>query len=146
MKTKEYIGGTFVATEPGEVLSVEQTVGHFVLPNGERVQVKRVFGTATSAQTTEILAANTTKLYRLLSVILQAGSVAPTVTLKSGTDAISPAFTLAANDWMVLPPNLWGWFQTNVINEALNVTVSSSADVQIIANFIELTTEQFDLL
>lgn len=139
-------GKTYVATEDGEAVSVEPTVGHLLLPNGERVQVKRAFVNAASNTTTELLPAVADKLYRVLAMFMLGGSTAATVTLKSGTDAISPVLANAANSGAVLPPNLWGWFQTNVINEALNVTVSNSSDVGVIINYIELTTDLFDLL
>lgn len=146
MNTVIYKGGTNVRTEPGNALSTEQTVGHLVLSNGTRVQVKRVFGEMANNDTTALLAAQATLLYRLVSVVITAGSVAPVVTFKSASTAISPAYSFPANETVVLPPNLWGWLQTNAINEALNVTVSNSAAVQVSANFIELTTDLFDLL
>lgn len=135
-----------MATEMGEAVSVQETTGHLVLSNGQRVQVRRAFVDAASNATTELIPANATALFRVLSMFMLGGAVAPSVTLKSASTAISPVLANAANGGAVLPPNLWGWFQTNAINEALNVTVSSSSDVGIIVNYIELTTDLFDLL
>jgi hypothetical protein len=139
-------GATYVSTQDGEALSTEQTVGHLVLSNGTQVQVKRVFGEMANNDTTPLLAAQATLLYRLVSVVITTGSVAPVVTFKSDTTAISPAYSFPANETVVLPPNLWGWMQTLEINKALNVTVSNSAAVQVSANFIELTDDLFNLL
>jgi hypothetical protein len=139
-------GATYVSTQDGEALSTEQTVGHLVLSNGTQVQVKRVFGEMANNDTTPLLAAQATLLYRLVSVVITTGSVAPVVTFKSDTTAISPAYPFPANETVVLPPNLWGWMQTLEINKALNVTVSNSAAVQVSANFIELTDDLFNLL
>jgi hypothetical protein len=136
----------YVSTQAGEALSTEQTVGHLVLSNGTQVQVKRVFGEMANNDTTPLLAAQATLLYRLVSVVITTGSVAPVVTFKSDTTAISPAYPFPANETVVLPPNLWGWMQTLEINKALNVTVSNSAAVQVSANFIELTDDLFNLL
>ena len=139
-------GKHFVSTEKGETLSTSPGIANVRLPNGETAQVKRAFVTATTNATTELLAAVADKLFRVLSVVMLGGGTAPTVTFKSASTAISPAFTFAANGGAVLPPNPWGWFQTNAINEALNVTVSSSSDVGVIINYIELTDDLYNLL
>ncbi len=139
-------GKHYVATEPGETLQFIPACGKVVLPNGEAVQVKRVFVNATSNATTELLAAVADKAFRVLSMVFLQGGTAGTVTLKSGTDAISPIFSNAANGGAVLPPNPHGWFQTNVINEALNVTVSNSSDCGVIITYVEIPQDCFDLL
>lgn len=141
------VGATYVHTQSGEALDTRQLVdGKVMLSNSEKVQVKRAFVTASTNATTELLAAVADKAFRVLSVAFIGGGTAPTVTFKSASTAISPAFTLAANGGAVLPPNVWGWFQTNAINEALNVTVSSSSDVGVIINFIEVPQDCFDIL
>lgn len=139
-------GKTFVATEPGEAVSVQETTGHLVLSNGARVQVKRAFVNAATNDTTILIPAKATCVFRVLAMFMLGGSTAPSVTLKSASTTISPILANAANGGAVLPPNLWGWFQTTAMNEALNVTVSSSSDVGVIVNYIEITDDLFDLL
>ncbi len=139
-------GKTYITTEPGEVVSTEQTVGHLVLSNGTRVQVKRAFVNAASATTTELIPAVAGAVFRVLSLFMLGGATAASVTFKSGSTTISPIFANAANGGAVLPPNLWGWFQTTAMNEALNVLVSTSSDVGVIVNFIEITDDLTDLL
>ncbi len=141
-----YKGGIFVKAEAGNAVTIEPTVGHLVLSNGARVQVKRAWVVAATATTTELVPAVATAVIRVLSCFLLGGATAPTITFKSASTAITPPLTHAINGGMVLPPNLWGWMQTLAMNEALNVTVSSSADVGVIINYIELTDDLFDLL
>ena len=141
-----FSGGHYVATVKGEALSVEPTVGWLVLSNGKRVQVKRAFVNAATNATTELIPAQATFVYRILTMFALGGGTAPTVTLKSNTTAISPVLAFPANGGAVLGPNLWGWFQTLLLNDALNVTVTSSSDVGIIVNYIELTDDLVDLL
>jgi len=140
------VGKTYVATEGGQHLSTCEGLGKMKLPNGQFVQVKRAFVNAASNATTELLPAVADAVCRVLSMIFLQGGTAGTVTLKSGTDAISPLFSNAANGGAVLPHNPHGWFQTNVINEALNVTVSNSSDCGVIATFVEIPTDCLDLL
>lgn len=139
-------GKTHVITEAGESLQTAPGLGKLALPNGQLVQVKRAFVNAASNATTELLAAVSDAVFRVLSLIMLQGGTAGSVTLKSGTDAISPLFANAANGGMALPFNQHGWFQTNVINEALNVTVSNSSDCGVIINYIEIPQDCFDLL
>ncbi len=141
-----YAGGHYVKSEPGTTIAVQETTGHLVLSNGVRVQVKRAFVNAASAGTTELIPAVSTAVFRVLSGYMLGGAVAASVTFKSGSTTISPLFTQAANGGAVLPPNLWGWFQTTAMNEALNVLVSTSSDVGIIVNYIEITDDLTDLL
>ena len=135
-----------MATELGEAVSVQETTGHLVLSNGARVQVKRAWVNALTNATTELIPAKAGVVFRVLSMFMLGGATAPSVTFKSGSTTISPLFANAANGGAVLPPNLWGWFQTAVLNEALNVTVTSSSDVGVIVNYIEITDDLFDLL
>ncbi len=139
-------GKHYVTTEKGELLYVAQGSGKLLLPTGEFVQVKRAFVDAATNDTTALLAAVADRAFRILSLILLHGDTAGTVTLKSGEDAISPVFSNAANGGMVLPLNPHGWFQTNAINEALNITVSDSSNCGVIINYIEIPQECFDLL
>lgn len=139
-------GKHFVATELGEAISVQETTGHLVLSNGQRVQVKRAWVNALTNATTELIPAKAGVVFRVVAAFMLGGATAPSVTFKSASDAISPLFANAANGGAVLPPNLWGWFQTDTMNEALNVTVTSSSDVGVIVNYIEITDDLFDLL
>lgn len=139
-------GKKYVVTEPGESLSVIQSLGKIILPNGQAAQVKRAFVTAAHNDTTALLVANADAAFRILSLFMLAGGTAATVTFKSGTDAISPPLTNAANGGAVLPPNPHGWLQTNVINEALNVTVDDTSDVAVLINYIEIPQDCFDSL
>ena len=146
MQNVFYAGGHYIKTEAGEALSVQETTGHLVLTNGTRVQVKRAWVDALTNATTELIPANATCVYRVLSMFMLGGATAPSVTFKSASTTISPVFANAANGGAVLPPNLWGWFQTTAMNEALNVTVSSSSNVGVIVNYIEITDDLTDLL
>lgn len=140
-------GKKFVTTEDGDYLSVSEILtGKIMLPNGQPVQVRRAFADCTSNTTTELLAAVSDKLFRVLSLIMLHGGTAGTVTLKSASTAISPIFSNAANGGMALSFNQHGWFQTNAINEALNVTVSNSSDCAVIIQYIEIPTDCTDLL
>lgn len=139
-------GKTNVATERGEALTVEPTVGQLVLSNGERIQVKRAFVDALTNATTELVPAVAGATLRVCSLIMLHGDTAGTVILKSATTAISPTFSNAVNGGMVLPFNPYGWFQTTAINEALNVTVSASSNCAMIINYIEITDDLMDLL
>lgn len=146
MITVKPIGKKYVATERGEALSVEPTVGHLVLTNGERIQVKRAFVNALTNATTALVPAVADATIRVCSLIMLHGATEGTVILKSGSTTISPTFSNAANGGMVLPFNIYGWFQTTAINEALNVTVSNSSDCACIVNYIEITDDLFNLL
>jgi hypothetical protein len=83
---------------------------------------------------------------RVLTLVMVHGTTAGTVTLKSASTAISPIFSNAANGGAVLPFNQHGWFQTQAMNEALNVTVSSSSDCGVIVQYIEIPDGAYDLL
>jgi hypothetical protein len=147
MKTKDYKGGTYVATEPGESLSVEPTVGHLVLSNGTRVQVRRAWvDLAANSDSVELVPANAAAVIRIVSLAMVSGATATTVTLESAGVAIGPPIRNAANGGMVLPFNIYGWFQGLAINEAIQVTTSNHAETAVIVQFIELTTDLFDLL
>lgn len=140
-------GKKFVTTDDGDYLAVSEILtGKIILPNGQPVQVRRAFDDCASNATTELLAAVADKVFRVLSLIMLHGGTAGTVTLKSATTAISPVFSNAANGGVVLPFNPHGWFQTNAINEALNVAVSNSSVCSVIIQYIEIPADQYDLL
>lgn len=140
-------GKKFVTTENGDYLAVSEILtGKIILPNGQPVQVRRAFDDCASNATTELLAAVSDKVFRVLSLIMLHGGTAGTVTFKSASTAISPVFSNAANGGVVLPFNQHGWFQTNAINEALNVTVSNSSACSVIIQYIEIPTDCTDLL
>ena len=143
-------GKTHIITEGPDTVATSQALGKFLLPNGDKVQVKRAFVTATTNATTDLVTAVANAAIRVVSGVAISGATAPTVTFKShdgstGT-AISPAFTLPVNGGFVLPVNLHGWVQTLDINTTLQVAVSSSADVAVIVNYIEIPQDCFDLL
>ena len=140
-------GKKFVTTENGDYLAVTEILtGKITLPSGNAVQVKRAFVNATTNTTTELIPAVTDAALRVLTLVMVHGGTAGTVTLKSASTAISPIFSNAANGGAVLPFNQHGWFQTNAVNEALNVTVSSSSDCGVIVQYIEIPDGQYDLL
>lgn len=140
-------GKKFVTTEDGDYLAVSEILtGKITLPNGQPVQVKRAFADCTSNATTELITAVSDKVFRILTLMMVHGGTAGTVTLKSASTAISPIFSNAANGGAVLAFNQHGWFQTNAINEALNVAVSNSSDCGVIVQYIEIPTDCTDLL
>lgn len=140
-------GKKFVTTENGDYLAVSEILtGKITLPSGAAVQVKRAFVNATTNTTTELIPAVTDATLRVLTLVMVHGTTAGTVTLKSASTAISPIFSNAANGGAVLPFNQHGWFQTQAMNEALNVTVSSSSDCGVIVQYIEIPDGAYDLL
>lgn len=140
-------GKKFVTTENGDYLAVSEILtGKITLPNGNAVQVKRAWVNAATNTSTELIPAVTDATLRVLTLVMVHGTTAGTVTLKSASTAISPIFSNAANGGAVLPFNQHGWFQTNAVNEALNVTVSSSSDCGVIVQYIEIPDGQYDLL
>jgi len=140
-------GKKFVTTENGDYLAVSEILtGKITLPSGTAVQVKRAFVNATTNTTTELIPAVTDATLRVLTLVMVHGTTAGTVTLKSASTAISPIFSNAANGGAVLPFNQHGWFQTQAMNEALNVTVSSSSDCGVIVQYIEIPDGAYDLL
>lgn len=144
------LGKTFVATEGGQHLSTAEGLAKMKLPNGAFVQVKRMFGTASSGATTDLIAAIADKAIRILSAVVLHGGTAGTIKFvshdgSSGTD-ISPTFSNAANGGFVLPYNPHGWFQCLAINCKLQATVSSSSDVSVLMNYVEIPDDCMDLL
>ncbi len=145
------VGKTYVATEGGQHLSTITGLGKMKLPNGEFVQVKRMFGTASSNATTELIQAVDDKIIRVLSAIVLHGGTAGTIKFVS-TDAtststdISATFNNAANVGMILPHNPHGWFQCLDVGCKLQATVSNSSDVSVQMTFIEIPADCFDLL
>ena len=98
-----------------------------------------VVGSPASASNQELVAAQGAGVkIRVVSLIINAGGGANTVTFKTGTDAITPAMTFSANGGMVLERQIEGWFETDA-NEALNVTLSAATLVGMQINYI-LTT------
>lgn len=144
------VGKTYVATEGGQHLSTITGLGKMKLPNGEFVQVKRMFGTASSNATTDLIPAVADKVIRVLSAIVLHGGTAGTIKFvshdgSSGTD-ISPTFSDAANGGLVLPHNPHGWLQCLTVNCKLQATVSNSSDVSVLMTFIEIPEDCVDLL
>ena len=87
-----------------------------------------------SATDNALVAAVTNGAIRVLSMAL-VSTASNTVTMKSASTAIGPAWDFAANGGMVLPFNEHGWFQTNV-GEALNVALSAASKVAIQIQYI----------
>lgn len=140
-------GKHYVTTENGDYMAVTEILtGKITLPNGNAVQVKRAFVNASTGTTTELIPAVTDATLRVLTLVMVHGGTGGTVTLKSASTAISPIFSNADNGGAVLSFNQHGWFQTNAVNEALNVTVSSSSDCGVIVQYIEIPDGQYDLL
>ena len=142
-----YQGGTHVKNEPGSALSVEPTVGHLVLSNGARVQVKRAWGNFTASGTAAaFVPAVANAVIRVVALSMIAGATATDVTFNSATTACGPLWALAVNGGIVLGPNIWGWCQTIAINEGLTVTTGAGSTVGIEINYIEITDDLYDLL
>lgn len=143
-------GKTFITTQNNDFVNTTQIVGKLVLPNGSVAQVKRMWGTATSNATTDLIAAVADKCFRVLSAIVLHGGTAGTIKFvshdgSSGTD-ISPTFSNAANGGFTLPRNIDGWFQCLAINCKLQATVSNSSDVSVLMTYIEIPDDCMDLL
>jgi len=107
MDTHIYRGGTYVKTEPGNVLDVRPMGGNqIMLSNGERTQVKRFWTTAaiaTGASDSEVLGNAPTGYYY---VILGYGimcDAATLVTFRSNSTTIGMPIPAAANGGIVRP-------------------------------------------
>jgi hypothetical protein len=101
--------------------------------------IKRAFVNASAAGDNAIVAApGAGIMIRVISLVAVAGAVANTLTMRSGTTAISAGFPIAANGGMVLNENSSGWFQT-AANEALNVNLSGSTAMGVSITYV-LTT------
>jgi len=72
---------------------------------------------------------------RVVSLVVNCGGGANTVTFKTATTAITPAFGFSANGGMVLEQQMEGWFETNA-NEALNVTLANATLVGMQINYV----------
>lgn len=145
------VAKTYVATEGGQHLSTITGLGKLKLPNGEFVQVKRMWGTASSNTTTDLIPAVADKVIRVLSAIVLHGDTGGTIKFVS-TDAtptatdISPTFSNSANGGLVLNHNPHGWFQCLTVNCKLQATVSNSSDVGVLMTFVEIPEDCVDLL
>ena len=140
MSTQSAKGKTFVATEKGEALSVNPLIGRVLLPNGLRPYVRIATLDATVA-TTELIPANATQRIFILALFLSGGAAGvSTVTIKSASTAIAPVISLPANGVLVLPMNEHAYVRQPAVNEAINVTVATTA-VGIIAHYIEVPVD-----
>lgn len=137
----------WVVSPQGEALSVEPTVGHLVLSNGTRVQVKRAWGNLTKNGTREMIPAVPDRTIRLLSLFLSNGvGAATTVTLKSDTTEIGPLISLPDGAFKESQFCIYGHAQGLLMADPINATVSNGSDVGFVAHYIELTDDLFDLL
>lgn len=104
---------------------------------------KRAIANVAASQTdSEIVAAVTGAIIRVLSVAMVCGATATNVTFNtkpsgSGT-AISPLFANGANGGAILGENLLGWFQTNR-GEGLTVTTAAGSTTGILVIYQEIT-------
>lgn len=140
MITQSAKGKTFVATEKTEALSVNSIIGRVLLPNGERPYV-RIATLDAAAATTELIPANATKRIFIIGAVLSGGAAGvSTVVFKSAATAIFPIISLAANGLAVLPLNEHAYMRQPAVNEAINVTVTTTA-VGIVVHYIEVPVD-----
>lgn len=96
-----YRGGTYVKTDPGNVLDVRNAGGNkIMLSNGERVQVKRFWtasAIATGASDTEVLAAAPAGFYYVILAYTVMCDATTLVTFRSNTTTIGMPLPCAAN-------------------------------------------------
>lgn len=101
--------------------------------------IRRGFVNASSSGDNEIVAAQGAGIkIRVISMLAIAGNAANTMTLRSGTTAISAGFPLAANGGFAANENSYGWFSTDA-NAALNINLSGATLVAVSITYI-LTT------
>lgn len=145
-------GKVYVTTENDEALNARPTIAHVRLPNGTVLPVRRVFANVAASQTDEeLIAANATAAIRIIALAMVTGGTATDVTFKSkesgeASVAISPLYANAANGGAVLPLNYHGWAQTLDVARAVTVTTGAGSTTGILANFIEVPADCFDLL
>lgn len=96
----------------------------------------RAFANATASGDTTVLAAQTGKAIRVLSVYAHS-SATVVVKFKSGSTTISSDKKLATNGGFVLPYNPQGWYQTNA-DEALVINLSALANVGVDITWIPM--------
>lgn len=94
---------------------------------------------AASATDSSLVAAVTSKRIRVLSMAIQCGSTATTVTFESdeATDVRLHKVPAGANGGQILPFNPVGWFQT-ASGSALIVTTGAGSSVEITLTYVEV--------
>ena len=122
-----------------------------IKPDGERVQltvnpeVKRVYGLAATG-TVEMIDENTTKKFRVLSLYLCSTSTTATSIYvhNDDNDIIGDATNAITLDEdtvryeVTLPYNPDGYFDTDTVNQSLDVTLSAAEDVIYSVTYIEI--------
>lgn len=109
---------------------------------GTALTVKRAFVNVAASQTdSSVIAAVASKKLRILAAVAVAGGTATNLTFNSkgagaGT-AISPLLANGVNGGEILPPNPYGWFETNS-GEALTVTTGAGASTGILVVYVEV--------
>jgi len=142
MITQSAKGKTYIATEQGEAISVRGAAGVYYTPNGTPLQVKRAFGDFTVSATAELIPAVEHAAIRILALALISLTDQTPVTLKSDTTAISGVMGKDA----IFDRNDDGWFQAAAINQAVNITTGAGSTVAIVALFVEIPEDEFNLL
>jgi hypothetical protein len=107
---------------------------------GTAYTVKQAFVLAASGTTT-VVAAVASKKIRVLSYSIGPTSAAANIYLTNttaGATGICSTKYLPANGGLVAPLNQYGWFQTTVVNEPLQIVLSAAANVGIDVTYIEV--------
>lgn len=94
--------------------------------------------TVSSAGTdVELIAAVTAKKLRILSLAIQCGSTATTITLESSTTTRKHKVPAGANGGQILGFNPVGWFET-ASGESLTATTTSGSATEITGTYVEV--------
>lgn len=94
--------------------------------------------TAPNNATTQLIAANTGKIIKIVSLVVICNNAITTVTFRGTSTAISAAFPFAAYGGMVLPFNPAGWI-TSPVSEPIRVEVDpAGAATAVHARYIEV--------
>jgi len=140
-------GKTYIATESGEALATRGSMGAVYTPNGTTLQVKRAWINIAASQTaTEFIPAVANAVIRIISLAMVSGATATNVTFNSAAVATGPLWANGANGGIVLPRNDDGWIQGLAINEAITITTGAGSTTGIVALFVEIPEDEFNLL
>lgn len=145
-------GKTYVVTEDGDRLAIQTTMGRLTLPDGRQLQVRRAWlDAAADTADQELIPLNAAAAIRILALFVNSGDTATAVTLKQKAPAeasaqMAPIIQTAANGGAVLPFCEQGWAQTPDVNQAVVVTTGAGSVVGILALFVEIPSDAFDIL
>ncbi|MGH7243622.1 MAG: hypothetical protein ACREJD_09420 [Phycisphaerales bacterium] len=131
------------SNEIGAIASITEGAvpGEGIRIAGAKVTVKRQKA-AIAASTTDgaVIAAVATKVLRVVAAMIMNGGSGTTITFNSkgagAGVAISQAFTLAANQFVIIPKLEDGWF-SSVAGEGITATTSAGATVNITLVYVE---------